>query len=331
MKVAVLGGGAWGGVLAAMASARGHDVALWEADPTAAVALGRDRTSARSVPGFRLPDAVAVSGDAEGAIAGRQMVVVAIPSELVRGTLLRAAPKIDAGTIVVCASKGLEPEGGETMIEVLGAALPPESRAVVLSGPSFAQEVAAGLPAALVAASADVAAAGVVQAALGGERLRIYTSDDPIGVCVGGALKNVVAIAAGCCDGFGLGTSARAALITRGLAEMGRLADRKGGQPLTLAGLAGLGDLVLTCTGDLSRNRQVGLALARGESTVEIVANLGHVAEGVGTAQTARALSERLGVDMPITREVAAVLFDGKPARAALTDLLARDVRPERA
>ncbi len=330
MKVAVLGGGAWGGVLAGLASARGHDVTLWETDPTAVVTLRRDRVSRRSVPGFRLPEAVAVSEDADGVVAGRQMVVVAIPSELVRATLLRAAPKIDRGTIVVCASKGLEPDSGETMIEVLRAALP-ESRAVVLSGPSFAQEVAAGLPAALVAASSDVAAAGVVQTALGGERLRIYTSDDAIGVCVGGALKNVVAIAAGCCDGFGLGTSARAALITRGLAEMGRLADRKGGQPLTLAGLAGLGDLVLTCTGDLSRNRQVGLALARGESTVEIVANLGHVAEGVGTARTAHALAERLGVDMPITREVAAVLFDGKPARAALTDLLARDVRPERA
>jgi glycerol-3-phosphate dehydrogenase (NAD(P)+) len=216
------------------------------------------------------------------------------------------------------------------MIEVLRAVLP-DGRAVVLSGPSFAQEVAAGLPAALVAASSDAAAAGLVQTTLGGDRLRIYTSDDPVGVCVGGALKNVVAIAAGCCDGFGLGTSARAALITRGLAEMGRLADRKGGHPLTLAGLAGLGDLVLTCTGDLSRNRQVGLALARGESTVEILVKLGHVAEGVGTARTASALAERLGVDMPITREVAAVLFDGKPARAALTDLLARDLRAERA
>ncbi len=330
MKVAVLGGGAWGGVLAAVASARGHDVALWEADPTSALALGRERQSPRSVPGFRLPAAVAVSGDADGAVAGREMLVVAIPSERVRATLRRAAPKIDRGTIVVCASKGLEPDSGDTMIEVLGAALP-ERRPVVLSGPSFAQEVAAGLPAALVAASADAAAAAAVQAALGGERLRVYTSDDAIGVCVGGALKNVVAIAAGCCDGFGLGASARAALITRGLAEMGRLADRKGGQPLTLAGLAGLGDLVLTCTGDLSRNRQVGLALARGESTVQIVAKLGHVAEGVETARTAQALAERLGVDMPITREVAAVLFAGKPARAALTDLLARDVRPERA
>jgi glycerol-3-phosphate dehydrogenase (NAD(P)+) len=330
VKVAVLGGGAWGGVLAAVASARGHDVALWESDPAAVVTLRRDRVSRRSVPGFRLPEGVAISADIDGAVAGRQMVIAAIPSELVRATLLGVAANIAAGTFVVCASKGLEPDSGGTMIEVLRAALP-ESRAVVLSGPTFAQEVAAGLPAALVAASSDVAAAGVVQTALGGERLRIYTSDDPIGVCVGGALKNVVAIAAGCCDGFGLGTSARAALITRGLAEMGRLADRKGGQPLTLAGLAGLGDLVLTCTGDLSRNRQVGLALARGESTVEIVANLGHVAEGVGTARTARALAVRLGVDMPITREVAAVLFDGKPAGAALTDLLARDVRPERA
>jgi glycerol-3-phosphate dehydrogenase (NAD(P)+) len=206
----------------------------------------------------------------------------------------------------------------------------PGARAVVLSGPSFAQEIAAGLPAALVAASADVAAAGAVQAALGGERLRIYTSDDPVGVCLGGALKNVVAIAAGCCDGFGLGASARAALITRGLAEMGRLAERKGGQALTLAGLAGLGDLVLTCTGDLSRNRQVGLALARGESLSRIVVDLGHVAEGIGTARTARALAAQMGVDMPITREVAAVLYDGKPARAALGDLLARDLRPER-
>jgi glycerol-3-phosphate dehydrogenase (NAD(P)+) len=330
VKVAVLGGGAWGGVLAAVLAARGNDVALWETDPAAVITLRRDRLSQRSVPGFRLPDTVAVFADADRAVAGRQMVIVAIPSELVRATLLRAAAKIDTGSIVVCASKGLEPESGETMIEVLRAALP-EARAVVLSGPSFAQEVAAGLPAALVAGSADVAAATVVQTALGGDRLRIYTSADPVGVCVGGALKNVVAIAAGCWDGFGLGASARAALITRGLAEMGRLADRKGGLPLTLAGLAGLGDLVLTCTGDLSRNRQVGLALARGESTVEILARLGHVAEGVGTARTAHALAERLGVDMPVTRQVAAVLFDGKPARVALTDLLARDVRPERA
>jgi glycerol-3-phosphate dehydrogenase (NAD(P)+) len=329
MRVAVLGGGAWGGVLAALAVSRGHHVTLWEPDPESAHALRQARTSARSVPGFRLPDPVEVYVDGAAAAAARSLVIVALPSELVRASLGALADVIEPGAIVVCASKGLDPEGGATMIEVMGAALP-GARAVVVSGPSFAQEIAAGLPAALVAASDDEEAARAVQAALGSERFRIYTSDDPVGVCVGGALKNVVAIAAGCCDGFGLGSNARAALITRGLAEMGRLAERLGGSPLTLAGLAGLGDLVLTCTGDLSRNRQVGLALARGSAMAEIVANLGHVAEGVGTARTARALAERLGVDMPVTHEVAAVLFDGKPARAALTDLLARDVRHER-
>jgi len=328
MRIAVLGGGAWGGVLAALAAGRGHHVTLWEPDLDAAHALQQTRASARSVPGFRLPEAVEVYVDAGAAAASRSLVLVALPSELVRASLRALADVLEPGAIVACASKGLEPAGGATMTEVTAAALP-GARGVVLSGPSFAQEVAAGLPAALVAASADQEAAAAVQSALGNERLRIYTSDDPVGVCVGGALKNVVAIAAGCCDGFGLGTSARAALITRGLAEMGRLAARLGGQASTLAGLAGLGDLVLTCTGDLSRNRQVGLALARGESTAQIVADLGHVAEGVGTARTARALAGRLGVDMPITQEVAAVLFDGKPTRKALTDLLAREPRPE--
>jgi len=329
MRVAVLGGGAWGGVLAALAVSRDHHVTLWEPDSEAAHALRQTRASARSIPGFRLPEAVEVYVDAAAAAAGRSLVVVALPSELVGASLRRLAEVVEPGALVVCASKGLEPPGGATMAEVMGAALP-GARAVVLSGPSFAQEIAAGLPAALVAASDDAEAAAAVQAALGSDRFRIYTSDDPVGVCVGGALKNVVAIAAGCCDGFGLGSNARAALITRGLAEMGRLAERLGGSPLTLAGLAGLGDLVLTCTGDLSRNRQVGLALARGEATAQIVASLGHVAEGVGTARTARTLADRLGVDMPVTSEVAAVLFDGKPARAALTDLLARDVGTER-
>ncbi|MES1210014.1 MAG: NAD(P)H-dependent glycerol-3-phosphate dehydrogenase, partial [Pseudomonadota bacterium] len=221
------------------------------------------------------------------------------------------------------------PDSGATLADTIAAAVP-QADPVVLSGPTFAQEIADGFPAALVAAARDQAAVRRVKAALGSERLRIYASDDVVGVCIGGALKNVVAIAAGCCDGFGLGASARAALITRGLAEMGRLTERIGGQALTMAGLAGLGDLVLTSTGDLSRNRQVGLGLARGEAVDDIVARLGHVAEGVGTARTARALADRLGVDMPITREVAAVLFDDKPARAALTDLLARDVGAER-
>jgi glycerol-3-phosphate dehydrogenase (NAD(P)+) len=329
MRVAVLGGGAWGGVLAALLAGRGHEVSLWEPDASAAEALARRRTNARSVAGFRLPDAIAVSTDLPAVCRDRQLIVVAVPSQFVRVMLGTAAPAILPAPVVVCASKGLEPGTGATMAEVVTASLP-AARAVVLSGPSFAQEIAAGLPAALVAASTDAGAAAIVQSCLGGERLRIYTSDDVVGVCVGGALKNVVAIAVGCCDGFGLGESARAALITRGLAEMGRLAVRLGGQALTLAGLAGLGDLVLTCTGDLSRNRQVGLALARGESLPAVIAQLGHVAEGVGTALTARDVANRLGVDMPITREVAAALHEGKPARDAFHDLLARDVRPER-
>jgi glycerol-3-phosphate dehydrogenase (NAD(P)+) len=329
MKLAVLGGGAWGGVLAALASWRGHEVALWESDAAAADTLARQRRSERSVRGFRLPEAIAVSAALAATVAGRDMLVVAIPSHVVGSTLRSVANDVAPGAGIVCASKGLEPDSGATMADTIAAAVP-HAQAVVLSGPTFAQEIADGFPAALVAASRAPGAALQVKAALGSERLRIYTSDDVVGVCVGGALKNVVAIAAGCCDGFGLGASARAALITRGLAEMGRLTERLGGHAITMAGLAGLGDLVLTSTGDLSRNRQVGQGLAAGESLDRILARLGHVAEGVGTARTARALADRLAVDMPITREVAAVLFDGKPARAALTDLLARDVGAER-
>ncbi|HXU63318.1 MAG TPA: NAD(P)H-dependent glycerol-3-phosphate dehydrogenase [Polyangia bacterium] len=329
MKLAVLGGGAWGGVLAALAAWRGHDVTLWERDAAAAAALARDRRHDRSVRGFRLPDAIAVSEALAAAVSGSQMIVVAIPSQVVGATLRAAGDAIAPGTTIVCASKGLEPESGATMADTIASAAP-QAEAVVLSGPTFAQEIWDGSPAALVAASRQPEAVQRVKAALGSERLRVYTSDDVVGVCVGGALKNVVAIAAGCCDGFGLGASARAALITRGLAEMGRLTERLGGHVITMAGLAGLGDLVLTSTGNLSRNRQVGLGLAAGESVDAILARLGHVAEGVGTARTARALADRLGVDMPITHEVAAVLFDGKPARAALTDLLARDVGAER-
>ncbi len=329
MKLAVLGGGAWGGVLAALAGWRGHEVTLWESDPVAAAALERDRRNARSVRGFRLPDAIAVSGALAPGVGGREMIVLALPSHVVAATLQAAAAAIAPGTAVVCASKGLDPRTGATMADTIAAAVP-QAQPVVMSGPTFAQEIWDGLPAALVAASRQPEGAQRLKAALGSERLRVYTSDDVAGVCVGGALKNVVAIAVGCCDGFALGASARAALITRGLAEMGRLTEKMGGQAITMAGLAGLGDLVLTSTGDLSRNRQVGLGLAAGESVAQILARLGHVAEGVGTARTARALAERLGVDMPITREVAAVLFDGKPARAALTDLLARDVGAER-
>jgi glycerol-3-phosphate dehydrogenase (NAD(P)+) len=329
MRVAVLGGGAWGTVLAAVAAARGHDVALWEFDAADAAALARDRANARSVPGFRLPTSIAVTDDVARAVATREIVVVVVPSDTVRVTLNAARASIDAGAVVVCATKGLEPETRLTMAGVI-ADVVPAARVALLSGPSFAQEIAEGKPAALVSASGDARANDAVVACLGGERFRIYTSDDVAGVAIGGALKNVIAIAVGCCDGFGFGGNARAALMTRGLAEMGRLAVRLGAHPLTLAGLAGFGDLVLTCTGELSRNRQVGLSLARGETLPQIVAALGHVAEGIGTSRTARALADDLGVDLPITRAVAAVLHDGKTARDAVTELLSRDPGAER-
>jgi glycerol-3-phosphate dehydrogenase (NAD(P)+) len=329
MKVVVLGGGAWGTVLGSLAASRGHDVALWEFDARAADELARARTSARCVPGFQLPPSIAVTNDVRAATTDREVVVLVVPSDTVRATLAAARQVIAPGTIVVCASKGLEPESRRTMADVIGDILP-SARVVLLSGPSFAQEIAAGLPAALVAASTDPRANEAVVSCLGGERFRIYTSDDVTGVAIGGALKNVMAIAVGCSDGFGFGLNARAALMTRGLAEMSRLAVRLGAHPLTLAGLAGFGDLVLTCTGELSRNRQVGLALARGETVDRIVASLGHVAEGIGTARTAAALADELRVDLPITRAVSSVLHEGKTAREAVTALLARDVGEER-
>jgi glycerol-3-phosphate dehydrogenase (NAD(P)+) len=329
MKVAVLGGGAWGGVLAGLVAQHGHEVALWELDAQAARELAERRASARSVPGFRLPPEVAVVTDLARAVDGRGLVVLAIPSETVRATLAAARAALLPGAVVACASKGLEPRSKKTMAVVVAEAAP-GARVVVLSGPTFAQEIAERLPAAVVAASSDTAAATLVQETLGSERFRIYTSDDVTGVCLGGALKNVIAIAVGCCDGVGLGLNARAAVITRGLAEMGRLAVRLGAHPLTMAGLAGLGDLVLTCTGELSRNRQVGLALARGEALPDVVARLGHVAEGIGTARTAMELADELGIDMPITRAVAAVVHDGQPPHEAIGQLLSRDFRPER-
>ena len=333
MRVAVLGGGAWGSVLAAVVSRHGHDVALWEMDHAAALALQRTRANQRTVPGFKLPAEVAVFSGAEraDAVAGRDMLVVAVPSGEVAFTMRAVAVEMaDAPPpMVVCASKGLDPQRGLTMAEAIALGFP-GARVGVLSGPSFAAEIARALPAALVAASTDGGVSAAMQACFGGDRLRVYTSTDVSGVCVGGALKNVIAIAVGCCDGFGFGDNARAALITRGLAEMGRLAERLGGHALTLAGLAGLGDLVLTCTGDLSRNRQVGLALARGDALADIIERLGHVAEGVMTAYIARDLAQRLGVDMPITREVAAVIHDGKPPHAAVSDLLARGIGAER-
>jgi glycerol-3-phosphate dehydrogenase (NAD(P)+) len=257
------------------------------------------------------------------------VVVVALPSASVRAVARAAAAAISPGSTVVCASKGLEEQSCLTLDRVLGEVIP-QARVVLLSGPTFAAEIAAGLPAAAVAASTDAAAAELIQGALPGGRLRIYTTEDVVGVAIGAALKNVIAIAAGCSDGLGFGSNTRAALITRGLHEIGRLATRLGGNPLTLSGLAGLGDLVLTCTGELSRNRRVGLALGKGEALPTITARLGQVAEGVGTALLADELARRQGVEMPITTQVAALVAGRCSPRDAVATLLSREQRPER-
>jgi len=254
-----------------------------------------------------------------------------VPSDALRSVLGEARPHLPSEALVVIATKGIENGSLMTMGEVLADVLGPDigHRGVAFSGPSFANEVAAGMPTAVVAASIDARAARAAQHALVNDRLRIYTSDDPVGVQVGGALKNVIALAAGASDGLGFGHNARAALITRGLAEIGRLAVAKGGQARTLAGLAGLGDLVLTCTGELSRNRTVGFELGRGRELGDVLASLGHVAEGVKTAKSAYHLAARIGVDMPITAEVYRVLYEGKPPRRAVEDLMHRALKDE--
>ncbi len=329
MKIAVLGAGAWGTVLALLQAEAGHSVTLWARAEAAAAEIEAQRENRRYLPGRKLAPGLTVTADIERAVRGADMIVVAVPSSAVRETLALARGAIAAGAIVCCASKGLEPDTRLTMDAVI-AEQAPGARVALLSGPSFAVEIAAGLPAAVVAASRQVATAEAVQAAFSRERFRVYTSDDATGVAIGGALKNVMAIAVGFSDGLGFGSNARAALITRGLHELGRLASKLGGHPLTLAGLAGLGDLVLTCTGELSRNRQVGLALARGEMLPAILARLGHVAEGIATARTARDLAVSLGIDMPITNLVAAVLHEGKPPREGVAELLARESKAER-
>jgi len=327
VRIAILGAGAWGCALGCLLVETGHDVALWEFDAAVAARLGAARW--HDYLGVTLPDALALTSDMPGALRGRELVIITTPSEFLRATLASAAPLLPPEAPIVCATKGLEADSHMTTDSVITDVLPGRPFAL-LSGPTFAKEIASGLPAAVVAASADAAVARSVQKGLGSARLRVYTTDDVVGVALAGSLKNVMAIAVGVSDGLGLGGNARAAMITRGLSEMGRLAARLGAHPLTMAGLAGLGDLVLTCTGDLSRNRQVGLALGRGENLTGVLARLGQVAEGVATARIAAALAEKLMVPMPITAIVAAVLFGNKSPREAMTEILARDARAER-
>jgi glycerol-3-phosphate dehydrogenase (NAD(P)+) len=324
LDIAILGAGAWGSALAASLCSR-HAVRLWARDPAQRASLAAERTS-RYLPGVALPASISIAADRDSALQGAGLAIAATPTAGLREALSGArAPAW------LWACKGFEASSGSLPHEIAAQVVPRGVPAGALSGPSFALEVARGQPAALVIAAPDAAFARALAGELNGPRLRMYSSDDVIGVELGGALKNVIAIAAGIGDGLALGHNARAALVTRGLAEIGRLGARLGGRPETFAGLAGLGDLVLTCTGDLSRNRQVGLRLAGGGSLETILASLGHVAEGVHSARAAVALARRHGIEMPICSAVHAVLFDGVPARDAVERLLARDPKSETA
>ncbi|MGZ3183248.1 MAG: NAD(P)H-dependent glycerol-3-phosphate dehydrogenase [Telluria sp.] len=328
-KVSILGAGAWGTAVALALAAR-HEVVLWGRHREAMEAMDAARENAHYLPGFPFPAALRVTGDFEEAVAhpgAEGLLIAASPVAGLRPLLAQLKGRDIPNLVWLC--KGFEYETGllphQVVREVLGDAVP----AGVLSGPSFAQEVARGLPCALTVASLSKDLRERVVRVVHGGNVRVYSCDDVVGVEVGGAVKNIMAIATGIADGMGLGLNARAALITRGLAEITRLGAALGGQPGTFMGLTGMGDLLLTCTGDLSRNRRVGLGLASGKKLDAIVHDLGHVAEGVPCAKAVRELAARKGVDMPLTNAVAGVLFDGVDPKQMVAQLLARDPRGE--
>lgn len=329
--IAVIGAGSYGTCLAILAANAGHQVAFWCRDPGAALTLASTRASSY-LPGFALPDSVSVTADLVAAVSGKELVLGVTPSHAIRGVFGRAAPYLDPDVIVVNASKGLEEGTLQTIDHVYRDIFSPQiaARATYLSGPTFAAEIAAGMPAAIVLAGTDPAATAQAQKTLSNERFRIYSTDDVTGVLVGGAIKNVVAIAAGVSDGLGLGSNARAALITRGLAEITRIGVAMGAHAATFAGLSGMGDLVLTCAGDASRNRKVGLALGRGQSMADILRDMRMVAEGVNTTKVAHELAKKVGVAAPITDVMYEIVHRGAPARETMTKLMHRALRTER-
>jgi glycerol-3-phosphate dehydrogenase (NAD(P)+) len=327
-NVAILGAGSWGTALAVHLCRVAHRVRLWGRDAAFVDEMERVRANPRYLTDVRLPDAVAMTASLEEATAGATIVVVAVPSHGFRAVLEHAAPFIPSNAILVSATKGLETTSLDRMSQILDETAGGRP-IVVLSGPSFAAEVARGLPTAVLAASADRDAASRVQESFRGPAFRLYVTDDVAGVEIGGALKNVIAIAAGAVDGLGLGRNAMAALITRGLVEISRLACAEGGRRETLAGLSGLGDLVLTCTGDLSRNRRVGIELGRGRAIADILSGMRMVAEGVRTTGAALALGARHGIELPIAAQMFAVLERRTSPRDAVEALMLRPQRPE--
>ena len=332
-KVAILGGGGWGTALAIVLSRsrKPHEISLWVHNAELAETIRTHRENKTYLPGAKLPESIGVHTELEAGLAGAQIIIGAMPSAHARGIYVAAQPFVAAGAKFVSASKGLEPATHLRMSEVIAQVCAPKSAPCigVISGPSFALEAARGEPTAVVVASEDAAFAAELQGEFAGPNFRLYTNDDVLGVELAGAMKNVMAIAAGACQGLGLGSNALAALITRGLAEMARLAVALGARPETLSGLAGLGDLVLTCTGSLSRNRFVGIELGKGRALREIMANMRMVAEGVNTAAPLLALAREHQIEMPITEQVDAILHAGKSPQDAIQDIMERPLKRE--
>jgi glycerol-3-phosphate dehydrogenase (NAD(P)+) len=327
-RLAIIGAGSWGSALSIALAPKFERVSLWAYETDLADRMESGRENDVFLPGFRLPDNIQVTADLAEALAGSDLVIGVMPSAHARTLYRRMASHVPAGCGVISATKGLEQDSLLRISDVIAECIPAHPVAV-LSGPTFAREIAAGQPAAVVIASADLEFAGEVQKALVTRSLRFYTNSDTVGVELGAALKNVIALAAGVIQGLGLGSNTRAALITRGLREITRLAMAAGGRAETLAGLAGLGDLVLTCTGELSRNRQVGMRLGQGEKLPDILASMRMVAEGVETTRAALALAARYGIDLPITKQIGAILYEGQTPQDAIRELMDRSLKAE--
>ena len=330
-RLAVVGGGSWGTALAIALAPRFESVGLWVYEDDVAAQIEQSRENAVYLPGFQLPPNITASTEFAPVLEGAGIVISVVPSHVVRPVFSRMLPHLRKNMLFVSATKGLENGTLDRMTEVIADVVAPSftPRTVVLSGPTFAREVAGSKPAALLAASADEEASCVIRDRFSGPAFRVYSGTDPVGAEIGGAVKNVIAIGAGVCDGMDYGHNALAALITRGLAEMTRLAVAMGGKPTTLSGLTGLGDLVLTCTGDLSRNRQVGLELAKGRGLREIVGSRRMVAEGVKTTAAAVELAARYSVEMPIAQQMHAMLNLGRSPAEAVRELMERSPKME--
>jgi len=330
-KIGVIGAGSWGTALADLLAKKGHAVTLWVHNAERVEEMRRTRINRVYLPELTFSPAIEITSSLEQAVAGRECVLFVTPIQAMRQVMGEASPHIPPGASIVNASKGIEINSMLTISGLCREILPSglADNYCVLSGPSFAREVAREMPTAIVAAAAEPAVARLVQENFSTDHFRVYTNRDVIGVELGGAVKNIISIAAGICDGLGMGHNARAALITRGLAEMARLGKARGGRAETFAGLAGMGDLVLTCTGDLSRNRSVGMKLGEGMKLKEILGGMQMVAEGVKTTEAVFQLASSIGVEMPITRKVYEILYEEKAPRQAVSELMTRLLKGE--